>query len=128
MNPKDEFNMFWRRKLKSKAPGVVMIVLGSIAAFCFFVATVDAEASELLGFLAVVSLCVVLGGIGQVANAKAHNNCVMREFNMAMKNKAVEDEYYSEADELEKFKNLLDRGIITWEEFEAKKRQIFNKR
>ena len=31
----------------------------------------------------------------------------------------------SEADEIEKFKNLLDKGVITQEEFEAKKKQIF---
>ena len=31
---------------------------------------------------------------------------------------------YSEADEIEKFKGLLDKGIITKEEFEAKKKQL----
>ena len=30
----------------------------------------------------------------------------------------------SEADELMKFKNLLDNGIISQEEFEAKKKQL----
>lgn len=32
---------------------------------------------------------------------------------------------YSEADEIRKFKELLDEGIITQEQFEAKKKQIF---
>ncbi len=31
---------------------------------------------------------------------------------------------YSSADEIEKFKGLLDKGIITQEEFDAKKKQL----
>ena len=31
----------------------------------------------------------------------------------------------SEADEIMKFKDLLDKGIITQEEFNAKKKEIF---
>ena len=32
----------------------------------------------------------------------------------------------SSADELKKYKNLLDSGIISQEEFEAKKKQLLN--
>ena len=33
---------------------------------------------------------------------------------------------FSSADELKKFKELLDSGIISQEEFEAKKKQLLN--
>lgn len=36
----------------------------------------------------------------------------------------LESETVSSADEILKFKNLLDAGIITQEEFEAKKKQL----
>ncbi|MBR3588760.1 MAG: SHOCT domain-containing protein [Clostridia bacterium] len=32
----------------------------------------------------------------------------------------------SEADELKKYKDLLDNGVITQEEFDAKKKQLLN--
>jgi len=32
----------------------------------------------------------------------------------------------SQADEILKFKNLMDQGIITEEEFQAKKKQLLN--
>lgn len=39
-------------------------------------------------------------------------------------NKHTAENQYSAADEIEKFKGLLDKGIITQEEFDAKKKQL----
>ena len=39
-------------------------------------------------------------------------------------NEYSSDKRYSEAEEIEKFKGLLDKGIITQEEFDAKKKQL----
>ena len=43
----------------------------------------------------------------------------------AIAEKSENQQHYSEADEILKFKDLLDKGIITQEEFDAKKKQIF---
>ena len=46
------------------------------------------------------------------------------EHNTQKHNDPINDNLYSAADEIEKFKNLFDKGIITQEEFEAKKKQL----
>lgn len=47
-------------------------------------------------------------------------------FSSENKVQSVGNNSFSEADELKKFKKLLDEGIITQEEFDTKKKQIFN--
>lgn len=78
------------------------------------------------------------GGLGRFAGdyGKA-NSVVFRSHNEEMKeikeiveqkiaqnNESQNVQPISEADELAKFKNLLDDGVLTQEEFDAKKKQI----
>lgn len=44
-----------------------------------------------------------------------------------VKQEIKNDKSYSSADEILKFKNLLDEGIITQEEFDKKKKELLNK-
>lgn len=49
-----------------------------------------------------------------------------RESDLQPKDFTKQKSSQSAADELKKFKELLDMGIITQEEFEAKKKQLLN--
>ena len=55
------------------------------------------------------------------------NNFVKSFCDAAKKEAEKQDEVISTADELLKFKNLLDEGIITQEEFYQKKKQLLDK-
>lgn len=61
----------------------------------------------------------------QDALENAHNiTAVLQVILESQQQQSTQPEAYSEADELRKFKQLMDDGIITQEEFESKKRQI----
>lgn len=51
---------------------------------------------------------------------------VCSKVNNKLSDDNLEKNIISEADELSKFKDLLDSGVITQEEFDLKKKQIFN--
>ena len=52
------------------------------------------------------------------------NLLIQRQDNAASKNVIIQESNNSNADELKKFKELLDQGIISQEEFDAKKKQL----
>ena len=52
------------------------------------------------------------------------NLLIQRQDNAASKNVLIRESNNSNADELKKFKELLDQGIISQEEFDAKKKQL----
>ena len=52
------------------------------------------------------------------------NLLIQRQDNAARKNVLIQESNNSNADELKKFKELLDQGIISQEEFDAKKKQL----
>lgn len=62
--------------------------------------------------------------IFKTAQANAQN--IMAEFDLMIEstNSSEKDIQLSSADELRKFKNLLDDGIITQAEFDLKKKQL----
>ena len=66
--------------------------------------------------------------LGYVKNEDAEEayNYIMKRFRefKEEKNKQHENSSISSADELKKYKELLDTGIITQEEFDAKKKQL----
>ena len=55
-----------------------------------------------------------------------HIQSVLTEFALMGDSNVQAQDQTSGADEILKYKNLLDAGIITSEEFEAKKKQILN--
>ena len=52
------------------------------------------------------------------------NLLIQRQDNAESKNVIIQESNNSNADELKKFKELLDQGIISQEEFDAKKKQL----
>ena len=66
--------------------------------------------------------------LGYVTNEDAEEayNYIMKRFREFKENKTVQSSNtnISSADELKKYKDLLDQGIITQEEFDTKKKQL----
>ena len=126
----------WRRELKSKGGVMVMIIMGCIFDAAFFAGEVlciidGADIGSFvcgLGSLGCTAL-FVLGIIG-AARVKAHNRRIEKLHNEKVAaHKAKEQQQAvaqqgSAADELKKFKELLDSGVITQEEFDEKKKQL----
>lgn len=69
----------------------------------------------------IVAVCIVLNSIWAIAN------CIYEKILKSRKTSEVaikQEVPQSNADELKKFKDLLDSGIITQEEFDEKKKQL----
>lgn len=98
-----------------------------------FIIEGSTEVNQNLGFL----------GVTTTNAAKDSNTLILRAFNKEIPNKSEElyqyiiermseckktnisdNTKFSEADEIMKFKKLLDEGIITQEEFERKKKEL----
>ena len=98
-----------------------------------FIIEGSTEVNQNLGFL----------GVTTTNPAKDSNTLILRAFNKEIPNKSEElyqyiiermseckktnisdNTKFSEADEIMKFKKLLDEGIITQEEFERKKKEL----
>lgn len=130
MNQNDNFDLYWRDKLMSKAPGVVMIVLGFVAAFLAFCLLIAGLGGDLMGWLVIafiISAIIVIAGAYKIREVNEHNEYVMDEYKKVLaksKRKDVHTQSLSAADEIMKFKQLLDNGIITQEEFDIKKKQL----
>ena len=77
------------------------------------------EYSVAFGFILIISLQLTMTLIGFISNSRIKQNGIIEE------NKTkVEQNNISNADELSKYKKLLDEGVITQSEFEAKKKQL----
>lgn len=77
------------------------------------------EYSVAFGFVLIISLQIAITLIGFISNSRIKQNGIIEEDKM----KIVQNNI-SNADELGKYKKLLDDGVITQEEFDAKKKQL----
>ena len=71
------------------------------------------------GFILIMALQVALTIIALISNSRIKQNGIIEE----EKPQYIQNNN-SNADELSKYKDLLDRGVITQEEFDAKKKQL----
>lgn len=71
------------------------------------------------GFVLVLALQIALVIIGFISNARIKQSGIIEE-----EKKQYVPNNVSNAEELGKYKDLLDKGVITQEEFEAKKKQL----
>lgn len=72
------------------------------------------------GFVLIFVLQLAIVLIGFICNARVNQNGIIEEDDM----RPLAKNNLSNADELAKYKELYDRGVITKEEFEAKKKQL----
>lgn len=128
----------WRKQLKSKAGFMVMFILGSVFGFFLiwgqiFCIIEDAPYGWLACFFAFAGcvFCIIRGLIG-IASVRRHNRRIesLYEEEFAAKKTAQELkavlQQNSAADELKKYQQLMQEGIITQEEFETKKKQLLD--
>ena len=127
----------WRSQLKSKGGFVVMIIMGCIFDAIFFAGEVLCiiDGADVGSFLCGLgsfgcTALFVLGIIG-AARVKAHNNRIEKLHNEKVaaqkaREQQAEAQQGSAADELKKYQQLLEAGVITKGEFEAKKKQLLD--
>ena len=68
----------------------------------------------------IIAICIILNSIWEIAN------CIFEKSKGNKINETVikQELPQSNADELKKYKDLLDSGVITQEEFDTKKKQL----
>lgn len=72
-----------------------------------------------IGFILILTLQLTMVIIGFISNSRIKQNGIIEE----EKSQYIQSNI-SSADELGKYKELLDKGVITQEEFETKKKQL----
>lgn len=77
------------------------------------------EYSVAFGFVLILALQITMVLIGFISNSRIKQNGIIED----EKSRYIQNNI-SNADELGKYKELLDKGVITQEEFDAKKRQL----
>ncbi len=68
----------------------------------------------------ILAMCIILNSIWAIVNYISENSKSSKITKTVIK----QETYQNSADELKKYKDLLDSGIITQEEFEVKKKQL----
>ena len=138
----------WRDKLKSKKGWAALLVFSIIFSIIFFFMMLlflgmpGSEGAGLWTFLWVLSIIGIISSIANMSRIGKYNDKIEDEYkkslitNSGLKPETVEvianecaakmngAQQNSSADELIKYKELLDKGIITQEEFDAKKKQF----
>lgn len=105
-------------------PGLIVFILW--LAFSLVVANSANKSGRSYNLFLIISVIFspVVGGIVlAIANAVREEKSLSNE---AEEKKSNLDSYISKADALKKYKELLDDGVITQEEFETKKQQILD--
>ena len=104
--------------------GLIVLILWTV--FSLVVAKSARESGRSYDLFLIISLiispvggAIVLAIVNAIKEEKSLNN-------EAEEKKANLDSYISKADALKKYKELLDDGVITQEEFEVKKQQILD--
>lgn len=70
----------------------------------------------------IVAICIILNSIWAIVNCISEKSKISKITETVIKQEIQQ----SDADELKKFKDLLDSGVITQEEFDEKKKQLLS--
>ena len=98
---------------------LVIIISGVASMFCFVLGNpVGGFVSALIAILSIVAL------VGRVMAERGLFGSVAKKSDIPSAPVSIPQETKSDADEIKKYKALLDEGTITQEEFDAKKKQI----
>ena len=99
----------------------LIIICGVFSSFFF----ID---GKILGGLVCVLICIlaIVALLGRIMAERGLFGSLAKkkDLNNLPKNNSILQPVNSDADEIKKFKELLDQGAITEEEYEAKKKQI----
>lgn len=119
----------------SKRSSITMIVIGylfvnfSIAGYYIFSSLFKSSRENLLigsVCLAVLGICLIIIGIIQLMMVISTNRRIKEKNIMQQQidSKQINQHKESAADEIKKYKELLDMGAITQQEYDAKKKQL----
>lgn len=82
------------------------------------------RSSLIVILIIIAAICLVLNSIWAIIDNISESSKNGKTFSTIIKSKIVQ----SDADELKKFKDLFDNGVITQEEFDTKKEQLLGRK